>query len=324
MKISLMYFSPTGTTKKIVRVFGQALADKMGITEIKEIDFTLKKERDKTYSFTDKDLVLLGVPVYAGRVPNVLKEFLSSIQGNGALGVAFTLFGNRSFDDALVELRDIMKEDGFRVIGAGAFVGEHSFSQTLGKGRPNLIDIEEAEGFALKIAEKIQKSLASTSNIELAFHQNDANEVCCHENLSQEDGSNENGPHEKASNENPTSESGVDKNAPLEEDFFVQGEVPYRPYYTPRNMQGEPVKILKVKPKTLDTCTDCKLCAQICPMESISYEDPFQVPGICIKCGACLKFCPVGAKYYDDEGFLGHKEQIETTFSEPKKNKCFF
>lgn len=319
MKISLMYFSPTGTTKKITRAFGKALAGKMGIAEIEEIDFTLKKNREIAYSYSDKDLVVLGVPVYAGRVPNVLKEFLTSIQGNGALGLAFVLYGNRSFDDALVELRDIMKDDGFRVIGAGAFVGEHSFSQTLGKGRPNTEDLEQAEEFAGKIAEKIQNALVGESNIELASHQKG----------SRENASSENGSNEKASNENLDSKNGFNKNdmkndVNLLEDFFAQGEIPYRPYYTPRNMEGQPVNILKVKPKTLNTCTDCKLCAQLCPMESISFEDPFQVPGICIKCGACIKFCPVGAKYYDDEGFLGHKEQIETTFSEPKENKCFF
>ncbi|MDX9888955.1 MAG: 4Fe-4S binding protein [Anaerovoracaceae bacterium] len=319
MKLSLMYFSPTGTTKKTVKSFGRALADKIGVAEIEELDFTLKKNRKKTYSFSDNDLVVLGVPVYAGRVPNVLKEFLASIQGNGALGLAFVLYGNRSFDDALVELRDIMEEDGFRVIGAGAFVGEHSFSQTLGKGRPNTDDLEQAEEFAGKVAEKIQK----------AFKENRSSEKASHQNGSQENPYSKNGYEENSSNENLASKNGLNKNdikndVNLLEDFFVQGQVPYRPYYTPRNMEGEPVNILKVKPKTLGTCTDCKLCAQLCPMESISLENPFQVPGICIKCGACLKFCPVGAKYYDDEGFLGHKELIETTFSEPKENKCFF
>jgi ferredoxin/flavodoxin len=263
-----MYFSPTGTTKKVVRTFGEELAKNIGCNDIEEIDFTLKKNREKEYVFSENDMVVLGVPVYAGRVPNVLKEFLLSIKGKGALGVAFTLFGNRSFDDALVELRDIMKEDGFKVIGAGGFVGEHSFSLILGKGRPLPKDFEDINEFALRVANKI------------------------------EEGS-------------------------LGENFFVQGEVPYRPYYTPRNMQGEPVNILKVKPKTSDICTDCKLCVELCPMESILMEDPSDIPGICIKCGACVKFCPVGAKYYDDEGFLGHKEQIETNFLEPKENKWF-
>lgn len=285
MKINVMYFSPTRTTKKVTTTFGEALADQMGLGEIEKIDFTPKANRQKAYSFTQKDLVVLGVPVYAGRVPNVLKDFLASIQGKGAMAVVFAVFGNRNFDDALVELRDIMKEDGFRVIGAGAFVGEHSFSQTLGKGRPNTKDLEELKDFAQRIADKIQNS--------------------SQEEISSRDG------YKSI------------KNPHLEEAFFVQGEVPYRPYYTPRDMSGEPVKILKVKPKTLDTCTDCKLCAQLCPMESISFEDPFQVPGICIKCGACIKFCPVEAKYYDDEGFLGHKEQIETTFSEAKANQWF-
>lgn len=268
-----MYFSPTGTTKKVVKTLGEAVAKEKGFKDkegnnIEEFDFTLKENREKSYSFSEGDLVILGLPVYAGRVPNVLKTFLSSIKGNGALGIAITLFGNRNFDDALVELRDIMQEDGFNVIGAGAFVGEHSFSEILGKGRPLVQDLTEIKEFGQGIAKKIN-------------------------------------------------------DGPIFEDFFVEGNVPYQTYYTPTNMQGEAVNILKVKPKTTDACTDCKLCAQLCPMESISFEDTSNVTGICIKCGACVKFCPVGAKYYDDEGFLGHKEQIEHTFIEPKKNKWF-
>jgi NAD-dependent dihydropyrimidine dehydrogenase PreA subunit len=88
-------------------------------------------------------------------------------------------------------------------------------------------------------------------------------------------------------------------------------------------MEGEPVNFLKAKPLTSSDCTDCKLCVELCPMNSINYEDTSKIPGICIKCSACVKFCPVGAKYFEDAGFLSHKQQIETTFIEPKENQWF-
>ena len=269
MNIVEMYFSPTGTTKRAVGIFSNALGEVLGAKPPQEMDFTSKQSRELAYAFSPEDLVVLGVPVYAGRVPNVLKEFLARIEGGGALGIAITMFGNRSFDDALVELSDIMKEDGFQLMGAGAFVGEHSFSKILGKGRPEGADENQLKEFARAVGEKVK-----AGNLTAPQH--------------------------------------------------IPGQIPYGPYYTPKNMNGEPVNFLKAKPLTLPTCTDCKLCVKLCPMDSIAYEDTSLIPGICIKCGACVKFCPVEAKYFDDPGFLGHKEQIETAFIEPKENRWFY
>ena len=50
------------------------------------------------------------------------------------LAVPVVLFGNRNFDDGLIELRNILTEDGFMPVAGGAFVGEHAFSRTLGAG----------------------------------------------------------------------------------------------------------------------------------------------------------------------------------------------
>lgn len=258
-----MYFSPTGTTRKVVTRLASQTAMRLSAPLIREIDFTPKKARQEPYGFCPEDLLILGVPVYAGRVPNVLKDFIGSIQGNGAKAVAVVLFGNRSFDDGLVELRALLTSGGFLVIGAGAFVGEHAFSDILAKGRPDEKDMALVDCFAQELSKKIQ-----TGDIQT--------------------------------------------------DFWVKGQTPLGNYYTPLNMEGEAVNILKVKPKTTADCTDCKHCVEICPMESILREDPTQVMGICIKCGACIKGCPVKAKYYDDPGFLGHKLQIETNFKDPK------
>lgn len=47
-----------------------------------------------------------------------------------AIAIPIVLFGNRNYDDALIELRNLLEEDGFNTIAAGAFVGEHAFSYT--------------------------------------------------------------------------------------------------------------------------------------------------------------------------------------------------
>lgn len=160
-KVWATYFSATGTTKTIVTTIAKNLSENLNI-EYDVFDFTLPSAREKTKSFDETDIVIFGTPVYAGRIPNLLLEYVNSFEGNGALAVPIVLFGNRNFDDALIELRDILTKHGFNTIAAGAFVGEHSFSTTLAKGRPDDDDIKEAIDFSQGIADKI----SSLSNNE--------------------------------------------------------------------------------------------------------------------------------------------------------------
>jgi NAD-dependent dihydropyrimidine dehydrogenase PreA subunit/flavodoxin len=103
----------------------------------------------------------------------------------------------------------------------------------------------------------------------------------------------------------------------------VGGEYPSKGYYQPRDRQGNPVDIRKVQPKTSEKCDDCKLCAKVCPMGSISAEDVRVFTGICIKCGSCIKKCPVGAKYYDAESYLYHQHELEEEYTRRAEPSVF-
>jgi len=98
---------------------------------------------------------------------------------------------------------------------------------------------------------------------------------------------------------------------------------PYRGYYWPRDRQGIPVDLRKVKPLTSADCNDCKVCADVCPMGSISHDNVREYTGICIKCGACVKKCPQQAKYYDDKGYLYHKRELEEGFARRAEPELF-
>lgn len=258
-KVWAVYFSATGTTKKVAERIAKVIAEKIG-AEYGTYDFTLPVARKEALTFRPNELVVFGTPVYAGRVPNVLLKYLDTICGNGAIGIPVVLFGNRDYDDALIELRDILEKGGLHTMAAAAFVGEHSFSNILAEGRPDGADIEEAILFAVKAAEKV----IAAADTE------------------------------------------------IEKPVFVKGiPDPYRGYYQPRDRAGNPVDIRKVKPLTKDTCNNCMVCADVCPMGSISSVDVREFTGICIKCGACVKKCPIKAKYYVDEGFLYHQHELE-------------
>ena len=154
-KVWAMYFSPTGGTEKAVRTVAADLAEHLGVP-MEIYDFTLPDVRKQTAVFTETDLVCFGTPVIAGRVPNVLLPYLKTVVGGGAYGIPMVSFGNRNFDDALIELRNLMEDDGFRTVAGAAFVSEHSFSRKLSAGRPDEEDYAVMHTFAQKVAEKLQ------------------------------------------------------------------------------------------------------------------------------------------------------------------------
>ena len=271
-KIWAIYFSGTGTTRRTVERIAGGIASRLNLPA-ESVNFSRPAVRQETLGFGEMDLVVFGTPVYAGRVPNVLLPFLQErIVGGGALAVPVVLFGNRNYDDALIELRNILAADGMHPIAAGAFVGEHSFSRVLGADRPNAEDKVLMDEFAARVA-------------ELA--------------------------------------AGLDA-APVKS-VAVRGQEPLRPYYTPRDRAGNPINILKVKPKTdLSRCGGCGLCADLCPMGSIDPADVSAVRGICIKCCACVKGCPTGAKFFDDAGYLYHQHELEAQYARPAENEVFY
>jgi len=149
-----VYYSATGTTKKIVNRVADKLAEELS-AERKSYDFTRPFNRGEIISFNHNDVVIFGSPVYAGRIPNLMLKYISSIEGNGAFVVPIVLFGNRAYDDGLIEIRDILESNNFHTIAAAAFVGQHSFSKVIAKGRPDSSDLNIADKFSFQISEKI-------------------------------------------------------------------------------------------------------------------------------------------------------------------------
>lgn len=266
-RLNAMYFSPTGTTKGVIDEIFHTIIKESQFEKGKTVDFTPLKERERGQYFNEEDVVLIGLPVYAGRVPNILLKYLNSIKGKDTLAVPLVLYGNRDYDDALIELNDILVNNGFKVIGAGSFIGEHSFSRTLAKDRPDKLDLNIAREFGKSISEKL-----------IAGKYNEIN---------------------------------------------IKGSRPYRPYYIPKDEEGNPVDIRKVTPKTDENCIDCKICAEVCPMASIDYDHVDRLIGICIKCGACIKACPTSSKYFDDIDFLRHKHELEDELKVRKEPEIF-
>lgn len=157
-RIRSLFFSATGTTDKVVHEFIEELKKNLSISNHTDYDFTLPHAREIMPEFSENDIVVVGVPTYAGRVPNLLLPYLSKINAKGSIGISISLYGNRNFDDCLIELTELMSSGGMNVIASGAFVGEHSFSKKLGANRPDEDDIKLIQEFAKAVASKIKNN----------------------------------------------------------------------------------------------------------------------------------------------------------------------
>lgn len=152
-KLNLLYFSATDTTAKVVKEIAK------GINEnVTEYNITLPENRTKEINFTENDIVIMGVPVYAGRVPEFLVNYFDKIKGDKTLAVFIVVYGNREYDDALLELKDIFEGKGFVGIAGAAFIGEHSYTEKLADKRPDINDLNVAQNFGLTIKEKLLDS----------------------------------------------------------------------------------------------------------------------------------------------------------------------
>lgn len=268
-----VWYSGTGTTQKVVSVLAERLGKHLSAS-VREYSFNSPQVRKADLTFGPDDLVVLGVPVYAGRVPNLLLPYIRDrIHGSGTLAVPVVLYGSRSFDDGLIELRNVMEGSGFHTIAAGAFVGEHAFSSVLGAGRPDAEDM----ALAVELADRAARRVKELQKLPAQA-------------------------------------------------VTVEGCDPIRPYYTPRDRNGEPIRdFLAAKPVTdLEKCTGCGLCVQLCPMGSIDPQDVSSVTGICIKCCACVKKCPGKAKVFVHKGFLFHKRELEEQYASRRAESKLF
>lgn len=149
-RLNLVYFSPTGSTQSVLRV-----AAKSFNTEITEHDLTDYTAREVQLAFETDDFVIFGFPVYGGRVPETFRDRLNGIKGRRTAAALIATYGNREYEDALLEMKDIAKSNGFLPIGAAAVVTEHSVIRSIAAGRPDAKDRAFLEDFCSELRKKI-------------------------------------------------------------------------------------------------------------------------------------------------------------------------
>ena len=149
MNVTEIIFSPTGGTEKVADIIG-----KHWNKNPKKIDLSDAKSDFAKYEIAGQDIVVIAMPSFGGRAPAVAIERLRKIHGNGARCVLVCVYGNRAYEDTLVEMEDAAKECGFQVTAAISAVAEHSIMPQYAAGRPDASDRKQLTDFAGQIAGK--------------------------------------------------------------------------------------------------------------------------------------------------------------------------
>lgn len=151
------WFSPCGNVKTAVEEISKKMGESMS-SSVEFMDFTKKDCREQDYCFSKEDVLVIGCPVYAGRVPNKIMPFFKEhVKGEETKCICVVSYGNRSYDNALAELAGLMADNGMKVIAGAAVVGEHSFANSLAPDRPDEKDLAEYRIFADNVVEKLKR-----------------------------------------------------------------------------------------------------------------------------------------------------------------------
>ena len=153
-KIGILFFSPTSTTKRICN----AIASGMGAENPLILDITNPDTRSEIIANAETvldeiDHLIAGAPVYCGKLPLQAIECLRALSGHGKKATAVAVYGNRDYGIALHNMAEMLSQNGFNVMAAGLFIGQHSYSDVVpvAMGRPDESDIEKAREFGAQI-----------------------------------------------------------------------------------------------------------------------------------------------------------------------------
>ena len=140
--IHLVYFSATYTTRQVCRGIARHL-----VGEVQEHDITNAGPEDKV-EIPENDILILGMPVYCGRIPEMAVDRVKKFQGHQGKAIAVAVYGNREFDDALLEMKNLLTDAHFQTIAAAAFIGRHCIFPTVATNRPDEEDEKKMAEFA--------------------------------------------------------------------------------------------------------------------------------------------------------------------------------
>lgn len=144
-RVSAVFCSPTGTSRTGAETIARAIDPAAQSFDLTRFDAVPPPP------FGPDELVVVGAPVYAGRLYEGFAARLGRLRGQDTPCILTVTYGNRHYDDALLELSDLMCGAGFVPFAAAALVAQHTYGQ-IQVGRPDDADLAQDRAFAARAA----------------------------------------------------------------------------------------------------------------------------------------------------------------------------
>ena len=138
-KVTAVFFSPTHGSEKYAKAIAKEIS-----AEFEVLDLTNPNARRRRYGFE-----------------------CDNVFGNDTPAVFTVSYGNRAYEDALLEEKNICEANGFKGIAAGAWIAPHTYSDKIAAGRPDSDDLKKVSEFADKIKEIISNKNLSEISLEV-------------------------------------------------------------------------------------------------------------------------------------------------------------
>ena len=270
--ITVICFSPTHTSRKIAEAVAAGMdgiycgsGEGTGATAscpgtVKTIDLTLDRSEEPVI-LAQGEAVVIGAPVYAGRVAPEAVKRLKRIQvttGASVPAVVTVTYGNRDYEDALVELYDLTLSLGLTPFAAGAFIGEHSYStpaMPIAEGRPDSMDLADASIFGGECARKLESPGAFAP-----FH--------------------------------------IKGNRPYKEPSRPASDTS-RTAQSSSGSPAKPAPSVPLTTDGCPLCGECvRVCPTGAVSIDMNARKVLTDPALCIRCCACVRACPAGLRTY--------------------------
>lgn len=159
-RVAGIYYSPVGgaaiMTERLARSIG-AILDDCSPEDITIECHDLIKEQPRDIVVDEETVVVIGVPVYVGKIPLPAARALREIAGMGAMALTAVSYGSRSYGNALYELKSLAEDCGFRPVGAGAFLVNYISRRSGGRGSAPALDVESIAEFSSAASAKIKR-----------------------------------------------------------------------------------------------------------------------------------------------------------------------
>lgn len=152
-------FSPTKGTQKVAEAITKNWEN------VETIDLSMPDVDYTNITLEDNALVLIAMPSFGGVAPQLALDRLALINGNNALCVLCAVYGNRAYENTLVQMEDTANMAHFKVIAAISGIAEHSIIHEYATNRPNSDDCEQLSSFGTKILNKFNANDLSKPNI---------------------------------------------------------------------------------------------------------------------------------------------------------------